>query len=248
MGSRIQFLTRLWFLTSAVFFITGCSTRDCFHGEGEQYREIRTTGEFDRIYLTDDIDLIVHPSGLGGVVVTAGENLIENIETSVDKGTLTLRNNNHCNWVRNLDPKITVEVNATELREIFVEDAIGNISFSDTLHTTEFRLDSYSSMGEYSLKLDCNSSTFALHTGPADLTVTGKSPLQTHYNAGYGVSDCSGLISNAVYITNKGSNDAKVYVKDYMEAEIKFSGNIYYKSDSATIKSKVTGTGKLIKF
>jgi hypothetical protein len=119
---------------------------------------------------------------------------------------------------------------------------------ADTIRTNEFRLDSYSSMGDYQLKIECNTVTLAVHNGPSNLTAAGHCQNQYNYQTGYGKIDCSQLQSAFVFLTNNGSNDSYVNAKKLLEAKLGHTGNVYYTGQPDSIRSSISGSGRLISF
>ena len=226
---------------------SGCDDKpDCFKGTGPLTSEERPSGPVTRIELRCNADVTVHPSEENRIKVTCGANLIDKIETDLEDGTLTIRNKNRCNWVRSFDPSIKVEVWTDDLIAIRTDDSNGDITFSDTLHVYEFRFDSYSSLGIYNIKLDAFLATLALHNGPADFFGEGKVTVSYVYNSGYGKMDFRNIISEKIYMNNRGSNDTYVNVNQLLEAKLESSGNIYYKGNPPVIQTTITGTGAIL--
>lgn len=220
---------------------------DCFYGSGPLSTEERSLGKIDGIYLTSNVDLILYEDSVPRMRVTAGKNLIDGIEAKIENGILRVRNKNKCNWIRKMDPTLTLEIWTNNLQSLYVENASGDVTCMDSINTYLFRFDSFNCLGNYRLKLNTTYATLALHNGPADLYVEGRVLTQYNYNAGYGKMNCVNLQSDNVFMRNKGTNDVLVTSTQKLEAEIGYIGNIYYKGNPAEIKSQITGSGKLIK-
>lgn len=234
--------------TIASFALAGCSDlNDCFHSTGDLVSEERRIDDYSGIYLTSNVDLIVHHDSLRRMRVSAGENLIDGIETEVVSGILRIKNRNKCNWVRKLNPTLKVEIWTDSLDNIFIEDANGDVIFMDTIPATIFRMDIFNSLGTYHTITNSEIITLAIHNGPADIKADGKAELQYIYHVGYGKIDCLEMISDNVYINNRGTNDIFTNATNILDAKIEYVGNIYYKGSPVTINQKITGTGKLIK-
>lgn len=219
---------------------------DCFKGTGDVMTEIRSTGNIKSVDLGNNVDLVVHYDSIPRIRVTAGSHLLSKITTENENGVLKIRNTNKCNWVRNFDPVLIVDIWVPTLSGIYVENASGDIAFSDTLTVSDFRLDSYSSTGNYQLKLKEGIATLAIHNGPADLKAEGNVGTLYLYGVGYGKIDCLQLKTENAYINNKGTNGFYVNPISILEATINGSGNVYYTGSPATIKKTETASGKLI--
>lgn len=250
MGSRLLFLKlamlKALVATSIVATQSCTDIDDCFRGTGSRQTETRYTEAFDRIYLTDNIDLRIHIGQDHQLDLSGGDRLLPQVETQVENGTLRISNGNRCNWTRDFKERIVIDAYTPALKAIYLEDAIGNVTFMDTVHSDVFRLDSFSSMGTYQLLLNCTTATLAIHNGSADLKVSGLVRNQYGYSAGYGKFDAGNLATHFAYITNKGTNNIIVNPVNLLDALIEESGNIYYSGQPDSIRFRNSGTGKLI--
>lgn len=235
-------------LISGLFIQSSCNdVCDCFHGRGREITEERHMETIKGIYLTNNISVVIHPDSNQRMTVTAGENLVDGIETSIENGRLSIRNNNRCNWTREFNPTLQVDIWTNTLQSIYIEDASGDLRFTDTLKVSNFRLDCFSSMGTYRVILLADIATLAIHNGPADIIAEGSVSTQYNYSAGFGKMNCLLLKSNNIYMNNKGTNDNYVYSNTILEAKIEATGNIYYSGNPVNVTTQITGKGKLIK-
>ena len=82
-----------------VLFLAACkkeNSLDCFKTNGDEITETRSLPAFTIIKLYSKIDLNIIKGVEYKVDVVAGENIINNISTSVIDGVLTIENNNKC--------------------------------------------------------------------------------------------------------------------------------------------------------
>ncbi len=233
------------------FFISGCkkdSLCNCTESTGGTSTEVRSVNEFTQIELYNNVDLILHIDTFYRVNITAGSHLMDGVTSDVENGILQLRNKNKCNWLRSYSNKFVADVwiKKESLTHLSIHDASGNIDFADTLKIAEFRLDNWSSTGDYHLKLNCNSATLALHTGPADIVAVGHVGVSYIYSTGYGKMDLLNLNSDDVYVTNNSTDDLYINANKRIGAEIGYIANIYYTGNPSQVDAKITNTGKLI--
>jgi len=241
-------ITRIFLFLMVLLQVSACSDIcDCFNGEGKLVVEERSLGTISGIHLADNVDVIIYQSLQSRLRVTAGDKLIGEIGTKVVNGVLYIQNDNRCNWVRKLNPTLTVEVWTQDIQSIYADNSSGDITCVDTIHASNFRIDTFNSLGIFRLKIDADISTIAINNGPCDIYVEGKCNTQYTYNAGFGLMDCGKFISNNNYVHNKGTNNIFVNSESVLEVRIDYTGNIYYKGNPATIKTDITGSGKLIK-
>ena len=119
-----------WSLIAIIIFplLSGCEKIcDCAKSTGTIISEPRTLTAIDQIELNDNIDLIIHFNSTPNLKVTAGKNLISEVITNVDNGVLRIKNENDCNWVRDFNSTMIVEVWTPSIKKILVEDSAGDV-------------------------------------------------------------------------------------------------------------------------
>jgi Putative auto-transporter adhesin, head GIN domain len=238
----------LFYLLLSVLQFSSCSDIcDCFHGTGYLVTEERALGNISGIHLVNDIDVILYESNYPKIRVTAGDKLIKDIRTREESGLLYIHNDNKCNWVRKFNPTLTVEVWTKNIHSIYADNSSGDITCVDTIHTDNFRIDAFNSLGTFRIKLDADVAVLAINNGPCDIYAEGIVKTQYNFNAGFGVLDCGKLLGDNNYVHNKGTNQIYVNSSSILEVTIGYSGNVYYKGTPGTIKKSITGSGKLIK-
>ncbi len=220
---------------------------DCLKSTGDITKESRTISGFNQISVSDNINLFITQDTFFAIEVEAGSHLINSIKTVVTDSCIYLTNDNKCNWVRSYKDKVNVYLTCKTIKELKYNVGSGNISSTDTLYANYFQLDDYDGFGSVNLKLVANTSWFNLHTGPADLTVTGRSSGCYLYSAGNGKADLSNYPSSDVFITNNSTNNCYINVNNLVVAQIGYIGNIYYTGSPAKITTNITGSGQLIK-
>jgi len=227
--------------------ITGCKDiGDLFKNTGPITTEERHFQLIENIELNDNVDLVIHHDSIYRMTVTAGSHLLDKIETNIDGKTLKINNRNKFNWVRSFNPTLIVDIWVPYLLYIRIYNSSGDITCEDTLITPRFDLDSYGSIGTYNLKLNCKDSYLKINNGPANINVLGITNNSFIYAAGDGPIDALNYVSKLTDLTHGGLNDVKVNVKDQFYNKITSIGNTYYKGNPTTIKSEITGSGKLI--
>lgn len=225
----------------------GCKKKcDCLKSTGSISTEERSLTAINSINIKNNVDVKFHYSKEFKLTVRGGSNLLDKIETRIENGTLYIRNKNKCNWVRNFNPELEVNVWLPELSSIYIEDASADLIFEDTIPVKNFRLDSFSSIGNYKMKLKGDIVTLAIHNGAADLDAEGSVGTLYLYGVGYGKLNCEQLQTSNTYTDNQGTNDFYVNALSILEVRISGSGNIYYKGYPPNIVKRELGSGKLI--
>ena len=231
-----------------VFLFSSCKKDhlfDCFTSTGKTITVQRQVSYFNQIDTYNNVNLVIHTGATGYVNVTAGDNIIDGITTSVENNTLVIHNENKCNWVRDFNNTFTVDVWVDSLN-FLINNGSGNMTFADTLHTYEFRYDNWNASGEVKILFIGDRIHVNIHTGTVDLDVAGNAGIDFLYYNGYGYMNFGNLKTVLTYITNKGSNDCRINVRDLLDAQIFSTGNIYYSGNPHDLTTKITGTGLLI--
>jgi hypothetical protein len=235
---------------TSMFLMQSCEKSavcDCFKGTGKIITEERNVGPFHYIELNNKVDLYVHPSQEYRVTVTAGKHLIDKVTTEIDNGILRIDNENKCNWVRKFDNPFDVHIYLPVLDTLEVFESAGNIYFMDTMKTERFSFQSWSSTGDYYLKVNAGTVYFALQTGPASLYAEGSCGVAYMWNQGQGVYDARKFIADDIYVANRSQNHMYMIAKERLYARIEFSGNIYYQSEATDLQLEDYGGGEFVK-
>lgn len=127
-----------WMLPIVVLLMIGCKKsedRNCFKSTGGESSKEILLGEFDKIYFGPHLKYILVQDTVNKVVLYGGKNVLNFVETSIDDdGRLNLRNTNKCNFLRDYDKIITVEVHLKILRNILFEGT-HDVECPQTLNT-----------------------------------------------------------------------------------------------------------------
>jgi hypothetical protein len=220
---------------------------DCFKSNGDIKTEIRTLGDFNRIELDDNINLILKQDTINRIEIEAGGYLLKLIKTDISDRTLTIRNNNKCNWVRSYKKEINAYLRFKSLESLIYRGS-GNISCEDTIQSPVLYIETSDGSGVIDLTVKSNESYFKEHIGPADFIIKGKTSQNYIWAAGYGKMDCGGLQSETVLVINRSTNDCYVNACKALKGEIYYNGNIYYKGNPANLTIKREGEGRLIRY
>lgn len=236
-------------ITVILFITTSCeksSVGDCLKSTGPITVIDRPVSGFHTVVLKDNIDLEICSSNFNSLSIEAGENLLNEINTSVIDSVLTIENNNRCNWVRSYDSPIKAYLNFDRLDTIQYR-SIGNISSLDTVFVEDLVLNVWEGAGEINFLVRAKMLFCSIHYGTADIKLRGRSDVCFVYSASFGLIDNLNLSSGNVYLNNKSSNDVYVRATNIMEVTIENIGNVYYKGNPNQVSLVQLGSGELIK-
>lgn len=219
---------------------------DCFKSTGPMTRETRILANFTRIDLNDNINLTIRTDTTCFAVVEAGENLLDGIITEVANGTLYLRNDNRCNWVRNFRKPVNVIVGMGQPERISYY-GYGDVQCLDTLRAHDFTFDCWNGSGSIRLLISTDRSYLNIHIGRADLEAAGRSNVSFVYLNDVAVIDNRNLSSDLCYLRTKSTGDCRVRVARELEATIEYSGNVLYSGNPDRVQKQGNGTGRIIR-
>jgi hypothetical protein len=217
-----------------------------FKSTGPIASEIRSLNSFNRLTVLKNITTYIVQDTVNFVKITCGENLLDGISTNVEGEHLTITNLNKTNWVRSYKNKFIAEVHCKQLVDVRYESS-GNLTIQDPLVVDSFFVQSGDGTGSMLLNLNARVLFAVLNTSVADLTVKGKIQINYLFNNAQGFMDTREVENSYTYMRSNSTNDCKVRVKDVLDAEIEYQGNIYYYGNPTKVNLKKTGTGNLIK-
>ncbi len=217
---------------------------DCFKSTGPMASEQRSLASFTRIQLDDNIDLVLRLDTTCFAEVQAGENLIDGIITEVENGTLYLRNENRCNWVRNFRKPVTVTIGMGQ-PELITYYGYGDIHCNDTIRQHDFTFNCYNGSGSIWLTLNTDRSYLHLNIGRADLHVAGRSNVSFVSLNDVCVVDNRALSTDLCYLLTKSTGDCRVRVERELEATVEYIGNVYYSGNPSRVVVSGNGTGQV---
>lgn len=241
-------IKRIIYISLFVFLTAGCSKSpgDCFTSTGTIVTESRETEAFRYLQMENNVDVFLSYSTAQSVEVRAGKNIISGIKTTVVDQTLTISNENTCNWVRSYDKPIEVHISTSVLDSIVYQSS-GNLTSSNQFIGDSLKLDILEGAGSIDLWIDMHRSMFNLSYGTADLTVRGYSHISHIYSEAYGPADLSNMRSVYTYLTNYSTNNCYVWATLELQVAIENVGDVYYWGDPPTVSKWGNGSGQLFK-
>jgi len=204
-------------------------------------------GNFSKIILNDDVNLVLTQGSVYSISVEGGENILSGIETSVNDSTLTISNHNTFNWLRSYDKKITAYITLPHLLELDYK-ATSTVTNKDTIREDSLTVIASEGSGYIDLIIKTGTSKLSITGGSADLKVGGKTAVSYLYTGSYGPIRCLDLETDYLFMRSQSTNDSYVNVRYHFEYEISGLGNIYYKGNPPEISGSSTSSGKAIKY
>jgi hypothetical protein len=217
---------------------------DCLKSTGDVIKESRRIKDFTTLVVHDNIFVTLTQDNVNTVEVEAGENLLPLIKTDVEGETLTITNDNTCNWVRSYKKEIHVYMHVKNLEYIWWYSS-KDLTTTNTLTTPIINIFNFFS-GSVSVNISADESYTKQMGSGGDMTVTGLTHFNYIFDQGYGFLHLENLQSNRAVIGHHGTGDIYVNASDTLDAEILNAGSVYYSGNPVIIQRTSTGSGKLI--
>lgn len=207
---------------------------DCFKRNGPQTTELRYPGEFSAVHVADKMEVIITQGSDYKVEVEAGKNLLRHITTSVSDGTLSIVNNNTCNFVRGYKRSITIKVTLPKL-SFAKNEGVGPMYINDFQEDT--LLVRAESSGDIHVSGTFNQLRTSSH-GNGDTYLLGKAnSLLIFTNGTNYVRAEDFIVSDYLFVHTFTLGDCFVNASqvDEFAFNIAGNGNIYYSGNPSVI-------------
>jgi hypothetical protein len=197
----------------ALALLAGC-------GGGDRVTETRDVAAFDRLRVSESVDVKVVPGDGRQVRVYAGENVIDRVLTTSSGGVLEIDVRDR-GIVIGSDPlgDARVEVAADALEGVEVEGS-GDVLLED--------------LDAAQLELDIE--------GAADIDATGSVDRLTATIQGPGDADLTRLSARTATVTVQGPGDVELNVSDELNVAVQGPGDVTYRGDPV-VASEIDGPG-----
>jgi hypothetical protein len=190
-------------------------------GSGVSATEVRDVAPFAAVDLAGSNEVTIHVGGKQSVVVTADDNLIDDVTTRVERGKLVVSTASG-SFTTNVPMKVDVTVPA--LRAVTLSGS--------GIVTAE--------------GIDAKRLTVAL-PGSGILRASGTATTLVVDHSGSGDAQLEGLLASDVRAVLGGSGRIVVNAAKSLDATVSGSGAIFYRGDPSQVTTRVTGSGVVMR-
>ena len=243
-------MKKLFLFIASIAFFSGCEDpADCLMQTGTMTSKVVEVTSFSKIEVHTGIALVITQGDIPFINVVSGENLIGDIEVSVQNGKLILRDKTTCNWVRDYG-QTTVYVTAPNITELIskTEQTItsGNTLTYPELKLTANDLSDGAGTGDFNLVVD--NDVLEINTNNvAGFYLSGATVnLIAGFYEGNGILQAKNLISYSVFLFHRGSNDLYVHPTNDISGNIYSTGNVYCSPQPPIVSVESHYQGRLI--
>jgi len=212
-------------------------------GSGKLATEQRPVGSFQAVTLNGSMKVVLRQSGKEAVEVTADDNLVSLVETTVvDRGGVpTLEIGTKPGASFSTRSRMVVNVDLATLKSLTLVGS-GDI-VADTLKAGDLQVQIDGSGDVQLRRLDAGKLAVSL-SGSGDVVATGRTAKLDVSIAGSGDVTMRELESDDVRVSIAGSGDARVNARKTLSVSIAGSGDVDYTGDAA-VKASVAGSGSV---
>ena len=244
-----------WSSLLLILFVTSCDSEDglnCTQAAGDFIEQEFQVEPFDKILVFERLKLTVKDGPIQKVVVKTGENLLNDVDVTVNDGRLEVVNNNGCNLVRDygITEVVVTSPNITEIRSSTGEDvrSEGVLSWNNlTLLSNDGpEEDFYHSTGDFRLQLVVQNLT--INTNKLSNFYLSGSVENADFNwdEGDGRLIANDLIIQNAQIFHRGTASWNMDVRQNISGIINGYGDVILKSRPVTVDVQETWQGRLI--
>lgn len=237
MTRALAFIFLLSLLLTACFLpLNEISVR----GSGKLVTETRNIRGIDRVELATFSDLEIIQSEDEGLVITAEDNLMPHILTTIRGSTLEIHTKENVNLYPTHNPICILKVKNISALSVSSSGSI----FSKQLNVQKLDL-AINSSGNIEIGNLSATDLRAAISSSGGINLKGRvSSLDIHISSS-GNFNASDLQSDSAYVNISSSGSARVWVIKDLDVQISSSGNVYYYG-SPQVTSHTSSSGKVI--
>ena len=243
-------MKKIILLVGLISLFIGCSKpSECIEATGSIITKVFTVPNFDKIIVHQGISLVIKEGPIYKVEVQTGENLISNIEVSVNEGLLTLKDNTTCNWVREYG-NTEVYVTAPNITELHSKTerliASNGVLTYPILRLISMDLSDGAGTGDFNIQVN-NSQVVIENNNVSRYYISGQTnELLVNFYDGNGRFTGNNLNAKKIVVFHRGSNDLIVKPTESITGKMVSTGNVILKNNPPIVDVQQLYHGRVI--
>lgn len=231
-------------LCSLALLLPLAAARAAATGSGKAATERREVSGFSAIALRGGMDLVVRQAAREGVQVTADDNLLPLLQTTLEGSgesrTLVIQ------WARgeNIRPRVRTLVMVDVVKLATLASSGSGDLVVERLKTAALALSISGSSDARLNSLDTEQLRLTVR-GSGDVQASGRTGLLSVSIAGSGDVQAGELVADDVTISIAGSGDASVQANKTIAVSIAGSGDVEYAGAASITNSRIAGSGSV---
>lgn len=205
--------------------------------------EERQVSNFNGISSSGAYDVYIKMGNTESLKIEGDGDLIKNIETKVEEGTLKIRNSKTSSGWNWNNRKTKIYITAKSLNHLSLSGS-GEMELSNTIKTDKLNT---SVSGSGSIRLDVTTKIYnAAISGSGKINASGITQSANIAVSGSGEFEGRKLNTKTADIKVSGSGNVYIHADDHLNAHLSGSGNITY-SGNAQVNQVKSGSGRITK-
>ena len=237
-----------------IFAILGCNSEDagdCFKTTGDLLTEERLVAPFSKIFVNEEINLIIKQDTSYKVIVETGTNLMNAIEVAVVDDQLILTNHTSCNYIRDYNVT-TIYVTAPDISEIRSSTqrtirSEGVLTFSDlSIISENYQNEELITSADFYLNL-VTENLGLVSNGSSNVFITGSTQnLSINIAAGDARFEGVDFIAQNVNVYHRGTNDLIINAIQSVKGTIHSTGDLVLVNQPSEVEVVEHYTGQVL--
>ena len=229
-------------LISMIFISCGYIGGKRIRGNGNIKTENRTTGQFNSVDVSSNIDVFVKQDSVASVKIEADENLLEYVQVTINGTTLEIRKEKGYNL--RSTKGIKVYISGPSFKHFEASGACDIYSDNQIISSEPI---SINLSGACNVKMDLKTPKINVDLSGAG-TITLKGETKDFIVDGSGSTDvkCFELMTENTNIEMSGAGDAEVFASVKLDVHVSGAADVKYKGN-ATVNQSVSGAGSVKK-
>jgi hypothetical protein len=238
------------FLALISVFVMACKKsedRACYKSTGDQTEIEVPLDSVHTFKLYKNIKYRIFQDTLRKVVVRGGQNVVNLIQIENESGVVSVHNKNKCNFLRNSEDFIEVEIHYPYLERFYIEPS-DSVIFENTITADSLIIELREGGGSARLDVDVNFFAINVSHGTADYVLSGTANNAEVKIQNNGFADASQFNAGYIFVYNNSTNDLKIDLTNSdAYVVIEGTGDIYYSGNPSAANLNQIGSGSFIK-
>jgi hypothetical protein len=212
---------------------------------GRVTTEKRTLEQFSYLLVEDIFDIKLVQADTFGITITAGSELIDNIELHYHGDSLYINNLTKARWSRKYDrPKITFIF--PDIKKITLHEPC-NMSTNDTLQLNRFTLWAIADVSETDICINANVLRLVnASTSAGKYKLSGQVKDFSTWMRGSGILEAEELEAQNINIRSQSIGDCRIWATNTLDVNIENTGRVYYRGTPAITNNTEEAANQLI--
>ncbi len=229
----------------ALFIGTSCIDDALFNG-GEVVSKTLDLPDYSTIEVESTFEIELLNDTINKVVVRCGENLHPYIKIEVVNDILYLKHEIKNNWSRKYE-RVKLELHTKPFGNFNVRKPV-RIYTNQVYKAPYFGFIDFMKYSELDINIDVEDCLIAMSSDNfGQFKVKGRASRAHLWGWGSCLVNADSLQTNYCYVLHRGMGNVFVNTTGQLDADIQFTGNVYYSGNPAQVNLQRTGSGNLIK-